>query len=203
MSSTPIAYEASNVLELPAIPTSGIGKTLKLQHCAQLKAACVTSAAVAAASAPYQLSLVATEPSAAAAAASEPQQQSPDMAVAPATAAAAYVTQQQSPMMAVAPAAAAAASEPQQQSPVVAVALAAAATTYALQQQSSVVAAAPAAAATAAAAVNVPQEQSGAGQHHLLATHKGQAKAAQKPLSAASKFHAAASASLHQPARKK
>ncbi len=130
------------------------------------------------------------------------QQQSPVVAVAPASAAAAYVPQQQSPVMAVAPAAAAATSAPQQQSPVVAAIPAAAAATSALQQQYSVVPATPGAEAVVAAASNAPQEQSGTGQQHLLATRKAKAKAAPKPLSAASKFLAAASASLHQPARR-
>ena len=80
-------------------------------------------------------------------------------------------------------AAVAAASGPQHQSPVMAVA-----------------SAAEAKAAVVSAAVSVPQEQSGTGQKHLLATCKGKANSAQTPLSAASRFLAAAS--LHEPTRK-
>ena len=104
--------------------------------------------------------------------------------------------------MAVAPATAITTAAPQQQSPVVAVMPAAATATYAVQQQASVVPAAPGAEAKAAAAVNAPQEQSGTGQQHLLATRKAKANAAPKPLFAVSKFLAAALVSLHQPARR-
>ncbi len=137
MSGRLIAYEVSNVVELPP---------------AVAPAAASTSAA--------------------------PQQQSPVVAVAPASAAAASAPQQQSAVVAVAPASAAAASAPQQQSAVMAVAPAAAAAAYALQQQSSV----------------VPAKSGG--------TRKAKAKAAPKPLSAASRFLAGASASLHQPTRR-
>ncbi|DBB01106.1 TPA: hypothetical protein ACH3X1_000998 [Trebouxia sp. C0004] len=63
------ALEASNTIELPAIPADNASNTLKLQTQAQQKAACVTS--VAAADASQQQSFLAP---AAAAAASAPQQ---------------------------------------------------------------------------------------------------------------------------------
>ena len=86
---------------------------------------------------------------------------------------------------AVAPAEASTSAAPQQQSPVVAVAPASAAAASAPQLQSAVVAVAPASAAAASGG-----------------TRRAKAKAAPKPLSAASRFLAGASASLHQPARR-
>ena len=130
-----------------------------------------------------------------------PQQLSTVLAVAPASAAATPVPQQQSAVMAVAPASAAAACAPQQQFPVVAATPAAAAATYALQQQSSVAPATSGAEALVAATSTAPHERH-TGQQHLLATRKAKAKAAPQPLSAASRFLAAASASLHQPGRR-
>ncbi len=72
---TLIALEASNTIELPAIPTNGASKALQLQTQAQQKAA--NASAAAAASAPQQQSFVAP---AAVAAASHLQQQSAMMA---------------------------------------------------------------------------------------------------------------------------
>ncbi len=69
MFGTLTALEASNIVELPAIPTDNASNALKLQTQAQLKAACVTSAAAAAASAPQQQSFGAAATAAGASAA--------------------------------------------------------------------------------------------------------------------------------------
>ncbi len=80
MSGRLIAYEASNVVELPATVAPAVAST---------------------SAAPQQQSPVVAVAPASAAAASAPQQQSPVVAVAPASAAATAAPQRQSPAMAV------------------------------------------------------------------------------------------------------
>ena len=158
MCSALIAYEASNVVQLPATVTPATAFTSAASQ-QQSAVVVVAPASATVASAPQQQCPVVAVAPVSAAAASAPQHQSAVVAVAPASAAAASAPQQQSPVMVVASDAAAATFVPQQQSPVVAAIPAAAAATYALQQQSSVVPATPGAEAIAACHVQ-GQDQS-------------------------------------------